>query len=156
MLVVFLVVLSGCSKKMLPGINTVTKDSVTTIIKYVPKDSLIFLPGDTVEISEVIPCPDVEWQQTNTSESGKTKVTAKISKGVLTVNCATDSLQKRITWLEKELSTTRAKETTTTITLPPKRYIPKWVWWMLAGFTGLLVYTFRNPLIGIATKLFRK
>ena len=87
--------------------------------------------GDTVIISEIIPCPEVEYHQEKRSENGGTKATVHLSKGQLTVECATDSLEAKIRYLERELSRTTVQQITTTITTPPQRYIPKWAWWLL-------------------------
>ncbi len=130
-IVLLIGLLASCSKRLTPGVNTVIKEVITVDTVYVPKDSLIILPGDSVYLVDEIPCPELDYFKEKTSKSGKVKTTVTISKGTLTVDCKTDSLQARIKWLEAQVKQVSVKEITTTITLPPKRFIPKWVWWLL-------------------------
>lgn len=116
---------------MTPGIVTETKETTVTNTVYVPKDSLIYLPGDKVVIHDEIPCPDVEYHKQATSNTGRSTATVNISKGKLDVECKTDSLEARIKWLEANTTTVQKVVKETTITLPPKRWIPKWAWWLL-------------------------
>lgn len=129
---------TSCSKKLSPGINSVIKETVTSDTVYIQKDSLIVLPADRVVIHDIIPCPDVEYHKEATSNSGRTKAIVDIKKGNLFIDCKTDSLEARIKWLEAHSTTIKNFTKETTITLPPKRYIPKWVWW----FVGLTVLYF--------------
>jgi len=127
-----LVLLASCSKRHYPSsVDTVIKETVTTDTVYVPKETVVTIPGDTVEIYEAIPCPDVIFHKEATSKTGNLKAVVNISKGNLTVDCKTDSLQKRIQWLEANSRQLTVKEKIVTITPPPKRFIPKWVWWLL-------------------------
>ena len=127
----FLITLVSCSKKLQPSVETVIKETVTTDTVYVPKEKVITIPGDTVEIYEAIPCPDVVFHKEATSKSGNVKATVNINKGNLTVDCKTDSLQQRIQWLEAHSKQVKTFEKTVTIKPPPRRFIPKWVWWLL-------------------------
>lgn len=129
-------------------IRLVTKDSVilkdTTIYKTVTK----YLPGDSVEISVAIPCPDAKFD--TTVKKGKTSLTATIKNGRLAIDCKTDSLQHiidSVTRLKnKEVYHTEVKEVPVNVPTP---YIPKWVWWLLVVNVGAVAYKFRYPLIGM-------
>lgn len=134
----------GCSKKIQPTIVTLERETV----KVITKDSLIKLPADSVIVHEVIPCPDVSFEKTQKSESKKLTVTAKIAKGTLTIDCKTDSLLQRIKWLEQQKD--KVKEVTVKETIV-KRYIPKWVWWLilinaLYLSVRVLAWRFRLPV----------
>ncbi len=122
---------ASCSKKLSPTVETVIKETITTDTVYVPKEKIITIPGDSVMITDTIPCPELNYHKEATSKSGNVKATVNISKGNLQVDCKTDSLIQRIQWLEAHSKQVVNKETTITITPPPKRYIPKWVWWLL-------------------------
>lgn len=129
--IALLLLLAGCSKKLSPGVETLIKETTTTDTVYVPKDSLIFIPADSVYIIDQIPCPDLDYFKEAKSKTGNVKTTVSINKGNLKVDCKTDSLEKRIQWLEAHSNQVKTTEKTVTITLPPKRWIPKWVWWLL-------------------------
>lgn len=140
---ILIISLTACSKRLQPSVNTDTKETITNDTVYVPQEKVVIIPGDTVEIYEAIPCPDVTYHKEATSKTGNVKATVNISKGNLTVNCATDSLVQRIQWLEAHSRQVKESKTTITITPPAKRWIPKWVWWLL-GFNiiyfGLKLY----------------
>lgn len=134
----------GCSKKIQPTIVTLERETV----KVITKDSLIKLPADSVIVHEAIPCPEVIFEKTQKSESKKLTVTAKIAKGTLTIDCKTDSLLQRIKWLEQQKE--KVKEVTVKETIV-KRYIPKWVWWLilinaLYLSVRVLAWRFRLPV----------
>ena len=110
--------------------------------KYPPqvKDSVVYkgrlekftdtlrLPGEQVQIRDTIPCPEANISK----EVKRGNVTAKltIKKGVVTVDCKTDSLQKVIDHYkllyEKELYNTK------TIAVPTTRKIDIVVRWIAA------------------------
>lgn len=143
------VVFASCSKKMQPThtVETVEKEVIT----FVPKDTTIYLPGDSVTIYEMVPCPDAEWQSAAKSETGKTTVTAKISKGTISIDCKTDSLLQRIAWLEKQSA--KVVTITETVHAKPKRFIPKWVWWLLVLNVIYVGWKFRNPIASLIKKV---
>lgn len=133
---ILIITLASCNKKLVPGTNTVTviKDSIVHKDSIIYRDTTIVLPGETVTVHDVIDCPDVVYNKTVSSPTGNTIASVKINHGVLDVNCGADSLRVVIKNLEtyiKTLEKYKTIATNTTITLPPKRYIPKWVWWML-------------------------
>lgn len=130
-ILLLIISLASCSKRMLPTVETEIKETITTDTVYVPKEKIVTIPGDSVTIYEAIPCPDVVYHKEATSKSGNVKATVNISKGNLQVDCKTDSLEQRIKWLEAHSNQVKTITKTVTITPPPKRYIPKWVWWLL-------------------------
>ncbi len=126
-----IILTASCSKRLLPSVETVTKETITTDTVYVPKEKIITIPGDSVLIHDSIDCPDLVYHKDAVSKSGNVKASVNISKGSLQVDCKTDSLLQRIAWLEAHSKQVTVKEKTITITPPPKRWIPKWVWWLL-------------------------
>lgn len=131
-ILLLIITLASCSHKLAPGVNTVIKETITTDTVYVPKEKIVTIPGDSVKIHDTIPCPGLVYHKEVTSKSGNVKATVDINKGNLQVDCKTDSLVQRIQWLEAHSKQVIDKETTITITPAPKRWIPKWVWWLLA------------------------
>ena len=132
---------SSCSKKLQPTIETVYRDSIIERKVIVPKDTTIYIAGDSVSIHDTLPCPDYEAKET--SKTGKLTASVSIKNGKLTATCKQDSLQKRITWLEAELTKERysLKTTTKTVYVPvdvPTPYTPRWHWY-LHGFLLLLM-----------------
>lgn len=124
--------LASCSKKMMPQEKVDTTEQVSTTVEYVPVNIPVYFPGDTVKIHDTIPCKEVVYHKEATSSTGKTKATVDINNGKLTVDCKTDSLTKVIEQLQKNSTTEKTKTITTTIQAPPEKYIPKWVWWLVA------------------------
>jgi len=149
--ILFLFVLTACSRKMMPQIETVVKDSVVEKTVYVHRDSVIVIPGDSVKIHDTIPCKNVVYHKVAMSKTGSIKAVVDINKGMLNVDCKTDSLQNRIEWLEAHANTVRTKTITTTINNPPKRFIPKWCKWLL-GISVLyvvarvLIWKYKMPI----------
>ena len=78
-----------CNRKF-PA-ETIIKDSVSVVIRDSISTDTIFLPGESILIHDTIPCPDVEYHRE--VRSNNTIATVHISKGVITVECKTDSLQ---------------------------------------------------------------
>lgn len=135
----------------MPQIKTEIKENVVEKIVYVKKDSLVKMPGDSVKIHDTVTCPGVVYHKEATSKSGSTKTTVDLRNGELNVDCKTDSLTARIHWLEANGTKVITKTATTTITPPAEKYIPKWVWWMVAIVTlyvsaRVLIWRYKIPL----------
>lgn len=151
LMIISLIVLASCSKKLVPQTQTIIKENVVEKTVYVPKDSIVKVPGDSVTLHDTIPCPGVNYHKEVMSKKGITKATVDIHNNQLSVDCKTDSLSARIQWLEAHSDKVTTKTETTTITLPAKRYIPKWVYW-LAGINLLyvtariLIWRYKIPL----------
>jgi hypothetical protein len=146
---------AGCSRKIVappPTVVTVTKDSIIT--NTVVRDSIITIPGERVVLIEKVPCPDIiDFEKKE--KNGNVTVKVTIKKGVLTADCKTDSLQKIIQGLNSQITTLKTSVVTVTHTnyvKVPKRYIPKWVWFLVAFNLGYLAFKFRNPLLTLIGK----
>jgi hypothetical protein len=162
--VILLVALSMFASCKAPKviIKEVVKDSIHTVIntETVVKDSAVFIPGDTVRITDSIPCPDVTYSK----EVTKGKITAKvtINKGKLDVECKYDSLMLIIQNLRRELVTFQSynehnKATVEQVPVEvPKPYIPKWLWWFLLASLALNVWYNRKAIVSLASHLIKK
>lgn len=141
-----------CAEKFPPQI--VTKDSIIEkeIITY--RDTTITVPGDSVQIHDSIPCPDVVYKKTATSKGGKTTATVSINRGKLSVSCKTDSLRAVVDSLVTVDKTREVYKTETVIHEVPviKYKVPRWVWWYILLSIGYAVFENRNLII----KLIRK
>lgn len=145
-LLFLMVFMISCKTAKPPGKQVTETENVT----YVIKDSIIREPGDTVKLVTKIPCPDADWQ--GETKGSKTKLTASLKNGTLQINCETDSLMKRIQWLEK--NTERIKEVTIFQEVKvPDPYIPKWVWYTLLLFSSYTVYSCRKQLFPLFSKV---
>lgn len=150
--------LSSCSKKLQPTVETIYKDSIVEKKVVRVRDSVVFLPSDSVIIHDTIPCP-IDYHQEDSSS--KTKITVDIKKGKLTAKCQTDSLQQRIHWLEneylKEKYSLKTHVETKYIEVPkPVKYTPKWHWYVHWLFLLWLIWNYRISLVTLLRKLIIK
>lgn len=160
-ILLLLITLAGCSKKMMPPAETKIKiiDSIVEREKTVYRDTTIVLPGDTTEIYFAIPCPDVVVNEK--VSKGNMHLTAKSDgKGNVKINCSSDSLKLVIKGLEtiiKEKEKYHANTTVQKIPYPVeviKYKKPKSWWWLLLIVCGETFWIFRKPILGLIKKLF--
>lgn len=96
-----------CARKFPPVVEI--RDSVyvrdTTIVVH----DTITLPGSLLTIRDTVPCDSLGRANLNkrTVRAGRATATVEINKGVLTVECAEDSLRAVITKLERFRDTWR-------------------------------------------------
>ncbi|THU36907.1 hypothetical protein FAM09_18260 [Niastella caeni] len=97
----------------------------STVVKYFYRDSIIALPGDTVQIRTTVPCPEAKWQ--GQAKSGRSSLVASLKNGELSIDCKQDSLLLRISLLEKELE----RKTNTIVHVPVPREVIRYrtPWW---------------------------
>lgn len=122
MYVLIMMALLFSCKTNKPVANEV-KDS--TVIKYSYRDTIITLPGDTVQIIATVPCPEAKWQAQ--AKSGKSVLVASLKNGELQIDCKQDSLTLRISLLEKELE----RKTNTIVHVPVPQEVIQYrtPWW---------------------------
>jgi hypothetical protein len=136
------ILLTGCAAtKYLPSPTVTTKDSI------VYKDRLITLhvppvriKGDTVKLSDTVPCPNANWRGTAISKSSHTSVTASLSKGVITISCKEDSLNVLVDSLKAKI---REKEVWGDVTVTPAPIVQEvykmpWWGWLVIGICVLI------------------
>lgn len=119
--IIMMTLLLGCRASR-PLIDQV-KDS--TVVKYYYRDTLITLPGDTVQIRTTVPCPEAKWKAQ--AKSSRSVLVASLENGQLSIDCKQDSLLLRISLLEKELERT----TNTIVHVPVPREVIRYrtPWW---------------------------
>lgn len=105
LLVLLLVLLlSSCSPKVITTTSEV-KDSVR--VEYVPREVLVQLPGDTVQVVQWIECDSTTNKPkpfTVKAKSSRSKLNLKVnSSGELTATASCDSLQQIVNVLDKEV-----------------------------------------------------
>lgn len=145
-----LVLFASCSRNMLPTVQNDTKDSIITTEHTTHTRDTMYLPGDSVEIWQGIPCPDAVIDQEVNGTNIKLKV--KVKNGKLSVICKADSLQHIIDSLTTVKRRELHKTITKTITLKEKviKYrVPAWCWWLLAFCVGSIAFKFRHLIIGL-------
>jgi hypothetical protein len=129
--VVMTVTLSGCKAVRVVQIETVTKDSIIFKDHYVTiQVPPTRIPGDTVKLTDTVPCPDAQWKGSKKSKSGRTTVSASLDKGLLSIDCAVDSLLHENDSLKavvKNMESYKTVATTETVEVPTP-YVPWWVY----------------------------
>jgi hypothetical protein len=147
--------LAGCSHKMQPPI--IIRDSITTVIEV---DSFwethpVYVPGETITLHDTIPCPGVSYTATITGKTGRVTGSVKLHNNRLFFECKADSLTLVLDSLlrvNRTINTTK-KETQIVTVEVPKRYIPKWVWWLIAFNVAAIAWRLRHGIIGIFSKI---
>ncbi|MFL5747224.1 MAG: hypothetical protein ACJ751_21295 [Niastella sp.] len=130
--IIMMALLFSC-KTSKPVIDQV-KDS--TVVKYYYRDSVITLPGDTVQLITSVPCPDAKWQAK--AKNGRTMLVASLNKGELSIDCKQDSLLLRISLLEKELE----RKTNTIVHVPVPQEVIQYrtPWWAKIALAVSLLF----------------
>ena len=147
--IILVLFITGC-KTVCPVSSNISRDSTVEREKIFYRDTVIQLPGDTLEIGFAIPCPEVNVDEYFTN--GNMTITAKSSgNNNVIVRCKTDSLTLVIDSLitvikEKEKYHKEIK----IIPAKPVKIIeyktPKWCWYLLTINLLLLAWRFRNPI----------
>lgn len=149
-ILIAIILLASCRPVKI--VQTVTKDSIITKDTVIYKTVKDYLPGDTVEVWQAIPCPDAKVDTQVSKGSAHLHVT--VSKGILKARCNSDSLLHVI----DSIQALRVKESyhRETIAVPvdkPVPYIPKWVWWFITIALLHAGIIYRHDLIKIFTRL---
>lgn len=142
------VAFASCSRKTLPPVQTIIKDSIIEkeVIRY--RTDTTFLPGDTLQIWQAIPCPGAKMD--TVIIKGKTTLSAKILNGFIRIDCRTDSLQHII---DSVISLKQREIIHSEISQVPYEVetivykTPKWVWWLVAFVVVYFGFKFRNPIL---------
>lgn len=104
-LMVLLLMVVGCGRKVTPSTSTIVKDSI--YVKEVPRYVEVKIPGDTVTITEVIECDSVTNKPKafeRKEKSGRATLKVELTdQGQLTATSECDSLLEVIKVLDKEI-----------------------------------------------------
>lgn len=109
-----------CTEKF-PSTSTV-KDSIITKVEVKYKDTTLYLPGEEIKITEYIPCPDFQKEV----KKGHLTASVKIKKGILTIDCAEDSLMTVNASLKQTLIEVNNNHIKESQKPPVKEYIVHW------------------------------
>jgi hypothetical protein len=138
---------SSCAPKITT--TSQVKDSVR--VEYIPRQVPIYIPGDTVTVTEWIKCDSVTNKPVPMkvkSKKGRATLTVEVKPtGQLDASSSCDSLHQIITTLDKEVFRLRHESKTTTVEVFKTRTIDKVCRWVaglavlaLAGFIVFKIY----------------
>lgn len=137
----------ACDQRFPPQI--VIKDSIvlkdTTLYVSVP----VIVPADTVTLIDSIPC-DITYEKEQKKGSQSAKVI--IDKGIITVECRSDSLVKVIDSLKVVVQNKEKYQSEVKVIEGPERVrnkVPPWCWYLLSANIVFLLIKFRNPIISL-------
>jgi phage-related holin len=121
---------ASCTRTVyVPGQHTtITKDSI--VFKPVLVDTTIYLPGDSVVITDSIPyCPDLVYS--NVATKGRVSAKVAISNGKIKVKCNEAALEKQIQFWKQDAEYWKSQQRTELKPYPVevvKYKPPKWAW----------------------------
>lgn len=147
-----MVVLLGSCRSLRPSRETIetVKDSTVTTVRYVEKDTLITVPGDTLKFS----VPFYQLSETPIKRTnGRTTARVSLKEDQLTVECLTDQYEQLITYQNEIIETLREinRNKQETIEVPVK-FVPwftktlSWIGGIALAFgAGLVILKFIKP-----------
>ena len=151
--------LTSCSPRTITNSSEV-KDSIH--IEYVPREVVVTLPGDTVEIIKVIECDPVTNKPKPfqiSKKATKAKIHLKVnSSGQLTATGSCDSLRQVITALDKEVFHLRKekKSTVKVVEVFKTRKIDKFCrWFTIIVVVGGAIYIYMRIRGGLFSGVFK-
>lgn len=138
-----LLLFAGCkSHKPTVSERIVIKDSISSVSRIIPRDTLITVPKDSIKVSVKL-SRLTEKPQDFISKSGKNKAKISLTGDDLEVECIFEELKLQIKLLDKELQVEKYKfENSQKVTEVPIPYIPwyvKTLAWIGGIFLGLFI-----------------
>ncbi len=143
LIILTLFLFSCCGSRKSTSVKENVKENQSQKVEYIVRDTVINIPGDTVVMGQVIPCPDVKWQAA--AKGNKTTLKAEINNGKLKVSCETDSLNARIQYLEKKIENSKEVVKTIDRTITKNR-VPRIIYWVALAELLVAIYILRKPL----------
>src|SRR5690554_6918636 len=134
LILLMLLVLSSCSKKIVPAVNVQVKDTVYTEITVEYRDTVIVY--EAAKISHVFEADTLKESIQKTNDKAKLSI-SKQGKA-LHIDCDCEEELKALQLADKKESKVQVKEVIITET-KEVRYIPGFLKWMLIIETSLLV-----------------
>lgn len=131
--------------------NTVI-DSTTTVVRVVPKDTIIAIPGDSLKIE--IPIAEIQKAPIiKKSFSGRSRAKIGLKNEVLTVECFTDSLKHKIQLQHKEIETLRKiASNKQEVIYQDVPYVPFWTK-LFAGIGKVVVFLIGGAVIVLVGRM---
>lgn len=123
-----LLLLAGCANTV-PVVKKSqhVKDSVVTQIKYVPRDTIVVVPKDSMNVKVSLEDLGIN-PYTEVSKSGEIQATIQRIEDTIIVDCQVEELQLKLELLDKKIKTLKMREVVNTERVEvPKRYVPWWV-----------------------------
>ena len=130
--------------------QVVIKDSIVLKDTTIYKTDTAYLPGDSVEMWQAIPCPNAKLD--TVISKGHTTLTATISKGFLQFKCNSDSLLHIIDSITrlKQKESYHTEKTTVEVPVQVIKYkVPKWCWMLLAFNVAAVGWKFRFKILNL-------
>lgn len=108
-----------CAKRFPPS---VTENTSTEIVEKV-RDTIIVIPGDTIKLTDTIPCPELINKVVKTKSAKGNTVSVSIKNNKLEVEAVCDSLEHLIQIKDKEIKILKQRKEVQHI---KEKYIPKY------------------------------
>lgn len=120
--------------------NKVVKDSIRTVVQYVPRDTIVVVPKDSVNIE--VSLKDLGLDPfIASSASGEVQATIQRIEDTIIVDCQVEELRLKLELLDKKIKTMKTHTTVETERVEvPKRYVPWWV--NILAWTGGIALVF--------------
>ena len=130
-LLIMIVLLAGCSKKITPSVHSSQKDSVHVTERWTFRDTVVSTPVDSASIMAMVKCPtdgtSVKLQKV-TARGNHAKVRVEIVDGMLKADCECDSVKfkLKVAEIERDYFATKSNERSE-VKVVPEKFIPMWV-----------------------------
>lgn len=133
----------ACKPKQVVTNQTQVKDSIVERVVEKLVNVPFAIPGDTVTITQQIPCPDAVFSSAVSGQRANIKVDVK--NGVITATAICNELRDslKVAQLQVQNLRQRIANQSTVKEVPYKvkePYIPRWVWWLLGINIALVLY----------------
>lgn len=144
--------LIGCSPKLVPQVQTITKDSIV----YQTKDRPVYIAGERVTVHDTIKCPkgEIPLDFAIEKKQGRAEVKEQLKKGVFTVDCKCDSIVANVK--DSIIKSYHSKETVKTITKIEYKvhWIDKFCRWftliVILLLSAYVYFKFKPNIVGMA------
>lgn len=135
-LLLALALLALCACRTQRNVTTDTRQTTETVTKLVPRDTLLPVPKDSVQVLLPLPVPVPDVPPV-TLRSGRAVQTVQVVHGVVKADCVCDTASIRATLWDRW--TRINKDTVTTSKEVVVKYrTPAWAWWLLAALAGYI------------------
>ena len=142
-LLILIVCLASCkSQKPIVADETIERDSISTVTRIVPRDTIIPVAADSVSIS--IPIAKItEKPQEHTSKSGRTKALVSREADNINIECIFTELELRLQILDRELrifsERSKIRVITKKVEVPYTPWYKETLAWIGGIFLALLI-----------------
>ncbi len=141
-IVMILVLFSACksNEPLVTSEKRITKDSTSIKVRFIPRDTLIVVPADSLKLTARI--QDIT-EKAIVKKVNRLRLSLRREGDTIIADCHEEELELKIALLEKEIEIRRELHTELTTTVNTFiSYVPevvKWLAWIGGGFVLLLV-----------------